>query len=47
MNKKVQLVLPKCESLSFGSRKFQAMNIKKNGYLTQSLNGDLTLALNL
>jgi hypothetical protein len=27
MNKKLQLVLPKGGSLSFGSRKFQAMSI--------------------
>jgi len=40
MNKKLPLVLPKCESLSFGSRKFQAMSFKEHVYLTQSLNGD-------
>jgi hypothetical protein len=46
MNKKLQLVLPKYESLSFGSRKFQAMSIKEHVHLAQSLNGDLILALN-
>ena len=45
MNTKHQLVQPRCESISFGSRTFQAMSIKEHVYLTQSLNGDLILAL--
>jgi hypothetical protein len=32
MNKnKLQLVLPKCESLSFGSRNFQAIELRNRG----------------
>jgi hypothetical protein len=45
MNKKLQLALPKCGLLSFGSCKFQAMSIQEHVYLTQSLKGDIALAL--